>query len=521
MSDLVRAAIYARYSSHAQGEQSIEAQISEGRKYAEKKGYTVVKEYIDRAQSGRTDNRAAFQSMLADLPKKAFTVLILWKIDRFGRNREEIAINKHRCKKHGVRPEYIAESIPDTPEGVILEAVLEGFAEYYSLQLSQNVKRGRRASAEKCKSVGSPPPYGYRVGEDKRYVLDPDTSRVARSVYDQYLNGGSMAQIATGLNRSGIRTRTGREFTVESIRKILSNERYTGMYILGDIRIDGGMPQIVAREEWDRVQDIMERNKKSPNHKWSRADFLLTGKVFCGCCGSVVTGASGRGRNGAKHDYYACQGHRKRHNCGALPWPKSAVEESVLEVINDLLDDEDLVAWIADQTVAVLEEENRKIDKSASIKKRMGEIDVGIANLLRVIESGVSSSTIISRLKDLETERDGLKEDLAVEEATQLMRITRDHIIHFIHQIRDGRSDSRESHQKLIDVFVSRVELSGGSMTIRLNYSAESATITKPLQAEPDRLSRPVVHHTSTGRTSTVAVSLINGSPFILIRTKK
>ena len=145
-----KAVVYARYSSHRQGEQSIEGQLAAAYKYANENGYKIVHEYIDRAMTGRNDNREQFQKMLKDTSKKQFDTIILWKIDRFGRNREEIAFNKYRCKKNGVKVVYVAESIPDSPEGVILESVLEGMAEYYSLQLSQNVIRGQRASAEKC-----------------------------------------------------------------------------------------------------------------------------------------------------------------------------------------------------------------------------------------------------------------------------------------------------------------------------------------------------------------------------------
>lgn len=144
------AVIYARYSSHGQTEQSIEGQIAKGREFAATRGYTVVHEYVDRAMTGRNDNREQFQKMLADTAKHQFQVIIVWKVDRFGRNREEIAINKHTCKRNGVRVEYVAENLPDAPESVILESVLEGMAEYYSLQLSQNILRGQLESAKKC-----------------------------------------------------------------------------------------------------------------------------------------------------------------------------------------------------------------------------------------------------------------------------------------------------------------------------------------------------------------------------------
>ena len=126
------AVVYARYSSHGQTEQSIEGQLAAAKTYAAAKGYTIVHEYIDRAMTGRNDNRDEFQHMLSDTAKKQFQVIIVWKVDRFGRNREEITFNKYRCKNTGDRVEYVAENDPESAEGVILESVLEGMAEYYS-----------------------------------------------------------------------------------------------------------------------------------------------------------------------------------------------------------------------------------------------------------------------------------------------------------------------------------------------------------------------------------------------------
>lgn len=114
----MNAVVYARYSSHKQGEQSIEGQIAAAYQYAGEHGYTIIHEYIDRAQTGRNDDREQFQQMLKDTAKRQFEVIIIWKIDRFGRNREEIAFNKYRCKKNGVKVLYTAESIPDTPKAL-------------------------------------------------------------------------------------------------------------------------------------------------------------------------------------------------------------------------------------------------------------------------------------------------------------------------------------------------------------------------------------------------------------------
>ncbi len=224
------AVVYARYSSHKQGEQSIEGQLAEAYKYADEHGLKIIHEYVDRATTGRTDNREQFQRMLKDTAKNQFSIIICWKVDRFGRSREEIAINKSKCKRNGVRVEYIAETIPKTNEGVILESVLEGMAEYYSLQLSENIRRGQRASAEKCQHVGGSPPLGYLVDPDtKRLVINPKTAPTVQLAFELYTQGLPVSKVTEELNRRGLRTVRGRKFTKNSLYSVLSNERYTGV----------------------------------------------------------------------------------------------------------------------------------------------------------------------------------------------------------------------------------------------------------------------------------------------------
>ena len=165
------AVIYARYSSHNQTEQSIEGQLRVCHKYAKREGYTVVGEYIDRAISGKTDDRPDFQRMISDSSKKVFQYVIVYKLDRFTRNRYDSAIYKHKLKKNGVKIVSAMENIGDNPESIILEAVLEASAEYYSLELAQKIKRGMRESALKGQFCGGGIPLGYKSAGG-RLVLD-------------------------------------------------------------------------------------------------------------------------------------------------------------------------------------------------------------------------------------------------------------------------------------------------------------------------------------------------------------
>lgn len=260
----MNAVVYARYSSHRQGEQSIEGQLAEAKKYAETHCLTIIHEYIDRAQTGRNDNREQFQLMLADAAKRAFDALIVWKTDRIGRNKEEIALNKYHLKKNGVKIHYIAEMIPDTPEGIILEAVIEGMAAYYSEQLSQNIRRGQRASAAKAQSTGGNRPLGYKTGPDKRFIIDPETAPTVKLVYDPYARGQTMTQIIRTLNAKGLRTLRGRPFTNNNLRTLLKNEKYIGVYTYKDeVRIEDAIPPIIEPEVFYKVQEMLKYNQKA------------------------------------------------------------------------------------------------------------------------------------------------------------------------------------------------------------------------------------------------------------------
>ena len=165
----MNAVIYARFSSHQQNEQSIEGQIKVCREFAQREGYIIVGEYIDRAVSGKTDNRPQFQKMIADSARRSFEVIIVYQIDRFARNRYDSATNKAKLKKNGVRVLSARENISDDASGVLIEGVLESMAEYYSAELSQKIRRGMDLNAEKGFCTGGNVALGYYVDVHKKF----------------------------------------------------------------------------------------------------------------------------------------------------------------------------------------------------------------------------------------------------------------------------------------------------------------------------------------------------------------
>lgn len=522
----ILAVIYARYSSHSQTEQSIEGQLAAAHAYAAGHGYTVVREYCDRAQTGRNDNRDAFQRMLSDTDKHQFDVIITWKVDRIGRNREDIAFNKHRCKKNGVRIEYVAENLPDSAESVILESVLEGMAEYYSLQLSTNIRRGQLESARKLQCVGGTRPLGYDVDkETKRYIIDEKTAPIVKQIFDRYAKGATEFEIIRWLNDQGIRTTKKKPFSKSSLATLLHNEKYIGVYTYGDIvRVEDGMPAIVDKETFDKVQELMKVNRRAPSHTWTHQEYILTDKLFCGKCGSPMVGESGISHTGTKHSYYSCVGNRKKKVCKKRPVRQDWIEGEVLKATRELLADEELLDWIADKTYEYYLSVNGREEERAILQKELSTVDTSIDRLVSAIEAGAFNDRIKSRLDDLNAQKAQITASIAELELASGFRLTRDHIAFFLRQFRDADLNDRACQKRLVQTFVNSVFVYDDKIKIVFNYTADSNTVTLDVVDSTDSGSG-FVHSTEC---STIAIRyeprgiIIFGTTFMItVETEK
>ena len=252
--------IYARYSSDRQNEQSIAGQIDVCTEWAKNNDINIVNIYHDEALSGKTDNRPDFQRMIKDAKGAGFDYIIVYKLDRFARNRYDSAIYKAQLKKHGVRIISAMENIADGPEGIILESVLEGMAEYYSANLSQNVLRGMRQRAELGKYMGGTIPLGYKIDKDKNYVINEDTAGIVKRIYEMYADGYTVREICKELNSAGYKTSIGKPFSYHSLYRILSNRKYIGRYEYLDTVLEDAIPRIVDDETFEKVQQRVAHN---------------------------------------------------------------------------------------------------------------------------------------------------------------------------------------------------------------------------------------------------------------------
>ena len=471
----MKAVIYARYSSDSQREESIEGQIRECTAFAEKNGITILRHYIDRAYSAKTDNRPDFQEMIKDSGKKLFDMVIVWKLDRFARNRYDSARYKAQLKRNGVKVVSATEVISEGAEGIILESVLEGYAEYYSADLSEKVIRGRKENALKCKFNGGTLPIGYVIDEEQHFQIDPLTAPFVLDVFKKYDKGATMKELRDWLNDSGVRNTRGQPLNFNSIQHMLSNRRYIGEYKYRDIIIPDGIPAIVPEDLFDRVQEKLAQNRKAPARHKAEDDYLLTTKLFCGYCGAYLCGESGKSRNGTIHHYYKCVSvKKKRTDCRKKPVRKQWLEDLVVnEVMKVVMDDQAIEAIVA----MVMDLQDRENTSLPLYEHQLQEAQRGIDNLLNAIQQGILTKSTKTRLEELEAAKEDLEIKIANEKIAK-PRISPEFVTFWLHKFR--KLDVRQqSHRKmLIDAFVNAIYLYDDKLVLTFNYKDGTRTIT-------------------------------------------
>ena len=430
----MKAVIYARYSSDNQREESIEGQIRECTAFAEKNDITILKHYIDRAFSAKTDNRPEFQNMIKDSAQGLFDIVLVWKLDRFSRNRYDSARYKTILKKNNVKVVSATEKISEGSEGILMESILEGFAEYYSADLSEKI------------------------------VLE---------AFKRYDNGATMKEIRDWMNEQGFLNSRGKPIAYSGVEHILSNRRYLGEYRYRDILVPDGIPQIVPQDLFDRVQARMAKNKKSPARYKAADEYILSGKLFCGYCGEPMVGESGTGRNGVHH-YYKCSSiKRKLKDCSKKTMKKEWLEDTVIQAIKEFLDEPGTVDAVIE---LVMDLQGRDSLSLPAFEKQLSETNAAIDNLLNAIQQGILTKSTKERLEQLEASRDELEQKIALEKMAK-PRMSEDFIRFWLKRFQHLDTTKLEHRKMLIGTFVNAIYLYDDKAVIALNYKDGTKTV--------------------------------------------
>lgn len=484
-----KAVAYGRFSSDNQREESIDAQFRAIKKYAEHNGIEIIDFYSDEALTGKNDDREGFQNMIRDIVRGHITVdfVLVHKFNRFARNKYDSTIYKKKLKDKNVKVVSVTQLVDDTPEGDLMEGFLEVMDEYYSANLSIEVKKGLRENALKGQVTGIVC-YGFQKSADMTYEINEQEAEVVRRIYKEYATGISKAKVCEIINSEGLRNRKGRPFNVRSIGDILLNEKYIGNYIYRlseteTIRLEGAVPAIIDKELWKKAR-LMDKQKvkRRPNRINT---YHLTGKAICQHCGcSISSGSGGKTlASGERLWYYECTGrYSKKNGCPSNKINKKWVEEAVVRSILDYaLNDSALknisslafaqiesVAGSSNQTVAGLRSSLSKIkekQKRLTLLYLEGNVDKDIldAENEKLKKEKFDSELALERLETVQASVDLSENDIF------------EYLLDYVAKLKETITKGDDSFiSSLIQTFVEKVIISKENVEIHLKLDFHS-----------------------------------------------
>ena len=430
--------------------------------------------YIDRALSAKTDNRPDFQQMIKDSEKRLFDIVLVWKLDRFARNRYDSAHYEYQLERNHVKLVSATEPISEGPAGIMVKSMLTGMAEYYSAELSEKVVRGMTENILKGKYNGGTIPIGYTVDEEKFFQIDPLKAPFVVEVFQRYNDGATMKELMNWLNDSGVTTNRNQKFTYNSIQTLLTNRRYIGENRFKDIVMPDSIPVIIEKELFDSVQDKIAKNRRAPARHKAEDDYLLTTKLFCGMCGAMMFGECGTSRNKNVHHYYKCANAKRTKTCKKKTVRKEWLEDLVVNETMKMIRDDDSIQSIVDAVMILQEQENTVLPL---LEKQMKDIENGIENLLNAIQAGVLTSSTKGRLEKLEAQQKELEIRIA-EEKLAKPKVSADFVKFWLTNFRKLDPNVKSHRETLINTFVNAVYLYDEKVLITFNYKDGTKTIT-------------------------------------------
>lgn len=508
----MKVVLYARVSSEKQAEKdlSISAQLKALRKYAEDRGWEVYKEYIDEAESARTANRPAFQQMiaLAKQRQNQFDTILVWKLSRFARNREDSIIYKSLLRKYGVKVVSINEQLDESPAGKLLEGMIEVIDEFYSTNLSQDTLRGMKENASRGFRNGGIVPMGYRQksildGSTKRTVLELDTeyAPIIKRIFELSVSGLGAKEIVKIFNDEGLRTNKGRRWGKNNIYYILKNETYTGNTVwnrvsteLGDktkeiIRVPNTHPAIVDEVMFQKVQRHLKSRERNQIHPRAlTSDYLLSSLFFCGKCGLRMQGTPAKS---SRYFYYSCQNalSRGRKQCDTKMIRREKIEDFIIDRLKrHVLTEKNILELVNMVNEEAIKERESHLEQLESIEQQITGLKKRLDKLYQALESGaLDMNDLAPRIKELrgqietlETRRSELLDDNT---SSQGYGMTLEEVKKYTQDLKLLLSKGTLMERKsFIRSFVKRIEIKDKAVLIE--YTLPLATNKKELLTE-------------------------------------
>ena len=501
-----KAVIYSRFSSDMQREESIEAQIRACKYFAQKEGLEIVGTYTDRAKSGTTvKGRTDFIQMIEDSKNGDFNIVLVHKLNRFGRNGLNTLTYKDELERNGVALVSVTERLDDTPEGKLMLMVIAGMNEFYSANLKSEVLKGLKENAYNGKHTGGKPPLGYDVDKDTmKLVINTVEAESVKLIFSMYLDGNSYQEIIDALNERGFTTKLGEPFKSTSLHGILKNPKYTGVFTYSRssskdangkrnghkyknddeiIKVEGAVPVLINQEDFDKVQKKMGlRKQKAAKHR-AKHTYLLSGKIICGECGAAYTGNCRVARpDHPEYISYRCNNRNKRPRCKGWEIRKETLESMVLNELANIVFNDSLIPNLAKGYSQYLMAQNK--DGTAvvqAIKSQIAVIQKQMDNIVVVI-TNTASDALVAKLNELDSNKKGLVEKLRKAESQYRVReLTEEELLHSFNQARELLKVGKLSTVKaLVERYVEKVIVSGEHIEVRFNLNVSSRVVTYP-----------------------------------------
>ncbi len=418
--------------------------------------------------------------MLADSAKKQFDYVIVYAVDRFARDDGDYGADKKILRLNGVKLLSATETIGTNADGtenlggILTEGILVALAKYYSRELSKKVKRGQFESLQKKSHLGGHTLFGYYI-ESKTICIHQEQSEIVKMMFEMYSNGKSAFDIANYLKEKGITNANGKSFVPNTIMNMLKNKKYIGVFKFGEQIIADYYPPIIDKKTFELVQEKIIQNKRCPARLKAKENYLLSGKLYCGYCKSLMVGESGKSHTGTIHNYYKCSNRKKGNGCVKRTIGKKVLEDIIVDATLNHILDSNVVRQITAQLLKI-QNEQRETAELTLLYKELNQIKSYIKNILSAIKTGVVTNSTQDELVKLESEQKAIEEKILKAEFCNSAFLTKDNIEFWFEQFSALDINNEGSRQYLITYFINKIILFDDKIIIIYNHDGNNRT---------------------------------------------
>lgn len=471
-----RGVIYARFSSHSQSDQSIETQIEIVSNFFATQGIKLVGIYQDKARSARfkTEQRYDLMRLMNDAYKGDFDIVGVYDFKRWFRNEREDIKYENLLNENGI--ELLSATNP-LPEHRLAAKLLRSIGRVINQEesdvLSERVSDGLNTNVANGKMIGGSITWGYKMNNQVKYEINEETAEYVRYVFDSYLSGMTMNEIRESLNKKGITNSSGKPFNHnQHISKILHNDRYIGVFTYKGIKHNDYIPAIISDDTFYKVQEKLILNKGPADRARNKGDYLLSGKLYCGCCNRLMHGMSGTSKAKKAYYYYKCPNDK----CSMKNKGKDFIENLVVDVSVKYILEYERLDELVDLIVVASNTKELTDDKIIeNLENQERILKQEIKNMIDAIKKGLFSDIIMDELNDSQHRLRMISHELGVAKNKRPLPLERDHVLFWFNHFLGKEIIDESQKRNILDIFIHKVIMTNDEVTISYNISDKSA----------------------------------------------